>query len=1151
MRKLIFGSASAVALVGFAASSAFAQVVSIETFGSGPYPGSPLPSGQTTYTYNAPAQPANFPNILADGEYVLATNTQQGFSSWASIGDNTTGSGYMMLVNADDNQAGEFYRAEVPLTANTSYDFLAYLVTANSQGDFDFCTANEGGLVLPNVTLQVQSTSGVVLASIDTGDIPFNPVPEWEQYQIGFTTDGTTTAVDVVLINNSAGGCGNDLAIDDITFRVAVTMEAFDDIVTLTNTDATQNAVLTLGSNDNLDGNPLPGTELYSVATGSSLPSGFTLNSNTGEVGVPAGTPNGTYTFDYLVCETVNQFNCAVATATIIVDLPPLPITTADDNGSVADSSTGFNAVLNVLDNDTIDSVNSPSDFDLSLAPGATLPSGITFNENTGEVGVLQGTPSGIYTFEYQLCEDGNPTNCEIATVTIDVTNPGGGAFCPIGTAPFPGTYHTVSATGGNSPNGTVGQPQAEGSTQFNGAVTFFGPITMDLTGDPTILVPEGEVIEVVLSSHFGTAGRAEVRMSADGVTYTSLGTTGNGGSVYGAWQSNILRYDDFTVPAGGARFLQVVQQASGVRADGVIYNTQCQPSSTPPTIMATDENETLPFSAAAQTDVLNVIDNDAFDGTTPTVFDLAVNSASSLPPELTFDLVTGEVGIIAGAPAGIYSFEYDICEDGSTTNCETATVTITIEDVSVSELGISKSAATPVLNDNGTYDVTYSLVMENTGTEILNNLQIQDNLAAQMGASFVTSDEGVLFNGVITGPSVVLTNTSGASAAPTANTADYDGGANDGLLIGTDGELAPGDFLTVTFTAVLNPNIIGAATTFENIATGSADDGAGVSVSDVSNDGTDPALSPGETIGSPTPVNLPLTLPDTIAQPAQCGAFNHSGWLTRPIRFANGLVEFGSGDPQQDPYTITALQRDADGRILSYFGTPDEVISGAIPTRAGAELATDPTTLFPNSNSEYHLSVFRLEGAPNTAESVTFDGNGASDNSYVWVEDSAGNVIYALPQFLWTTGNGDGADFAVPFTYPADGIAFVYAGVFDPTSFYSQYTLSDYECPTPSLAMTKVADNPGPYAAGEMITYTYTVTNDGNQIVRDIAINDTHNGSDPAPTPGSETLLTDATPTGDSTDAATDGSWDALAPGDTITFTGTYIVTQADVNNL
>ena len=111
-----FYATTALGLLALTAVPAHAQIVSIETFDDGAYPGPPLAAGLTTYTYNAPAQPANFPNILQDGEYVLATDSQQGFSSWASIGDNTTGSGYMLLVNADENQAGEFYRANIPLS---------------------------------------------------------------------------------------------------------------------------------------------------------------------------------------------------------------------------------------------------------------------------------------------------------------------------------------------------------------------------------------------------------------------------------------------------------------------------------------------------------------------------------------------------------------------------------------------------------------------------------------------------------------------------------------------------------------------------------------------------------------------------------------------------------------------------------------------------------------------------------------------------------------------------------------------------------------------------------------------------------------------------------------------------------------------------
>ena len=167
------------------------------------------------------------------------------------------------------------------------------------------------------------------------------------------------------------------------------------------------------------------------------------------------------------------------------------------------------------------------------------------------------------------------------STLTDDPVAPtNNNVICPANTVESLGTFHVISATSNQqNPHLAVGEPLPEGTTETgnNSAATYYGPITMDLTGDPSIYVPEGEAIDVVLSSAWGTSGRAEVLMSTDDENYTSLGTVGNGGSAYGTYSSNILRYDEFIVPAGGARFLQVFQQNAGIRADGVIYQTQCQ----------------------------------------------------------------------------------------------------------------------------------------------------------------------------------------------------------------------------------------------------------------------------------------------------------------------------------------------------------------------------------------------------------------------------------------------------------------------------------------------------------------------------------------------------------------------------------------------
>jgi len=102
-----------------------------------------------------------------------------------------------------------------------------------------------------------------------------------------------------------------------------------------------------------------------------------------------------------------------------------------------------------------------------------------------------------------------------------------------------------------------------------------------------------------------------------------------------------------------------------------------------------------------------------------------------------------------------------------------------------------------------------------------------------------------------------------------------------------------------------------------------------------------------------------------------------------------------------------------------------------------------------------------------------------------------------------------------------------------------------------PSLSVVKTADTAGPVNAGDIITYTFVVTNTGNVTITNARVDDTHNGSNAPLVPGGETLTTDTAPLLDSTDAAANGVWDVIAPGDVITFTATYTVTQTDVDIL
>jgi uncharacterized repeat protein (TIGR01451 family) len=103
----------------------------------------------------------------------------------------------------------------------------------------------------------------------------------------------------------------------------------------------------------------------------------------------------------------------------------------------------------------------------------------------------------------------------------------------------------------------------------------------------------------------------------------------------------------------------------------------------------------------------------------------------------------------------------------------------------------------------------------------------------------------------------------------------------------------------------------------------------------------------------------------------------------------------------------------------------------------------------------------------------------------------------------------------------------------------------------TPALTVAKVAAPTTGVTVGQAIGYTYTVTNTGNVTLTAVTPDDQHTsaaGTVALPVAG-DTLATDAAPTGDSTDAGADGIWDTLAPGDVVTFTASYTVTQADID--
>lgn len=100
---------------------------------------------------------------------------------------------------------------------------------------------------------------------------------------------------------------------------------------------------------------------------------------------------------------------------------------------------------------------------------------------------------------------------------------------------------------------------------------------------------------------------------------------------------------------------------------------------------------------------------------------------------------------------------------------------------------------------------------------------------------------------------------------------------------------------------------------------------------------------------------------------------------------------------------------------------------------------------------------------------------------------------------------------------------------------------------PSPLLTISKTANDTTNVIANQLITYTYIVTNTGKITIDNVTVNDSHSGLGTAPIPANEVLTNTSTLSENIT--ANDGVIDALSPGDIVTFTASYVITQSDID--
>src|SRR5262245_20264388 len=267
-------------------------------------------------------------------------------------------------------------------------------------------------------------------------------------------------------------------------------------------------------------------------------------------------------------------------------------------------------------------------------------------------------------------------------------------AFRP--TFSFVLTYQAgQNGSGWTASTDTTGAPIAAGVGNGHNSVSISGSFGVTPVGDPN----ETSASRGVFLWHAAGSGVIDAVNDA--------GSTNTGG---GTAVANVLANDSF---AGGPALLsqltltQLSSSDAGVTLDltdgsvdvapglstGVkqLEYSICESAAPTNCDHATVAITVVPFvidavndagsapSVAGGTAVANVLANDRFNGAQATPTNVVLSLVSSTNAGVTLDTTDGSVDVAAGTAGGKQTLVYSICEPASPTNCDQATVTVTV----------------------------------------------------------------------------------------------------------------------------------------------------------------------------------------------------------------------------------------------------------------------------------------------------------------------------------------------------------------------------------------------------------------------------------------------------------------------------------------
>lgn len=644
---------------------------------------------------------ANLGNVLAndllDGVAVTAAQVTLLPTAAAPLAIAADGTVSVAAGAAGGSYSATYQICEVANPGNCDTATVSVTVHVIQASDDAFAVSNGAaggiaGLVFANDLLDGAAANPANLVISGSFNAPLSLESEGRVRVAPNTAAGTYTGNYTVCVRSAPTVCGS--ATVSVTVGAAALVANDDSLGPINGATGAPSAGNVL-ANDRLGDGAVSAADVV-VTPVSAGPISIAGN---GVVSVAAATPAGTYAASYTVCQALNPAQCASAQVSVRVTT----LDATDDTLGPVNATLG-GVAGNVLTNDRLDG-DPPGQVEVILTGTATAPLSISTD---GTVRVAPGSTPGTYTATYQICQVQQPTICDGASFTVTVL-----ASAALDAADD--AFGPVDGVTGNANAGNVltndrfdGGPIDPPSFTLTSAATAPLSIAPDGVLSVAATTPGGlytatyTLCEVANPGNCDTA-TVNVRVQvAAALLATDDGPLLVDGATGNANAGNVLANDAYngaSVPVGAVVVSSTAVAPITVSADGRIVvgagaapgpanftytmcesinSSNCASANVLLRIVVVDaRNDALTLTDTGSGGLAgNVLGNDLLDGAAAAAATVTVQGALSAPLSLAAD---GSVTVAPGAPAGVYTGNYQICATSAPAICDSASVVVTV----------------------------------------------------------------------------------------------------------------------------------------------------------------------------------------------------------------------------------------------------------------------------------------------------------------------------------------------------------------------------------------------------------------------------------------------------------------------------------------